>query len=498
MTAPPSPAAPDPGGSSPRGPGAGPDPRTRVLRRQLIAWLSLGVFLICVVWSGPLARAILQVAARDVRPDPVVRASTEIELIGRVQLGLETLASGANPAFDPRQLAEFLSGLDEAALGDAATYERFAVQQLRAIAVAAEFLGAEFGAENLVPLLTADPEELPEGLGDDARLLALVYAEGADTLTDAEHERLSDRHGWIGRLGASFGLPDDHPRRAPVVAAALRSVTGVGLITVVGIAGVAAGMALFVVAAVLAARGRLRPAYHPDRDLSGARHTAFLETVALFFGGLAALNIAGAVLVASSGPGGLSPGVALGAFVAQWGLLLPAFWPLLRGVTWAELTRGLGWTRGKGVARELAMGIVGYVAGVPVIAIGALLTLLIAWLFGQTPSHPITEGGDRGWAAVLMMYALAAVWAPIVEETIFRGAFYHHLRRWMGPAATAIVVALVFAVAHPQGLAAVPALTSIALVFAGLREWRGSALGAIAAHAVHNAAIVSLFVLVLM
>jgi hypothetical protein len=85
-----------------------------------------------------------------------------------------------------------------------------------------------------------------------------------------------------------------------------------------------------------------------------------------------------------------------------------------------------------------------------------------------------------GWVW-LQLVLVASVAAPVVEETMFRGVFYRHLReatRRFAPAlsvlASALVSSLLFAVIHPQGWPGVPLLTGLALAFALAREWRGS------------------------
>jgi hypothetical protein len=102
-----------------------------------------------------------------------------------------------------------------------------------------------------------------------------------------------------------------------------------------------------------------------------------------------------------------------------------------------------------------------------------------------------------GGARFLHLVLVACVWAPLVEEAVFRGAFQRYLRPRLSRLPTAALVGLLFAVVHPQGLAAIPALAAIGGWFALLREWRGTLVPCLAAHAAHNLAIVSLSALVL-
>jgi membrane protease YdiL (CAAX protease family) len=169
-----------------------------------------------------------------------------------------------------------------------------------------------------------------------------------------------------------------------------------------------------------------------------------------------------------------------------------ALWPLLRGVTWPQLREALGWHRGKGILLEIAMGAWGYAAGLPVIGIAFFITSLLLKYSHTQSTHPITEEFTAGMslAKIFGLLISAAVCAPLLEETIFRGALYGHLRRRWAPWISAGVVALVFAAMHPQGWAAIPVLGSIALVLAALREWRGSLVASMTAHAINNGLLV--------
>ena len=68
------------------------------------------------------------------------------------------------------------------------------------------------------------------------------------------------------------------------------------------------------------------------------------------------------------------------------------------------------------------------------------------------------------------MFVLASVAAPVVEEIMFRGVLYRHLReasggwgRWLSVLVSVLLSSFVFAVIHPQGWVGVPVL----IVFAG-------------------------------
>jgi len=53
-----------------------------------------------------------------------------------------------------------------------------------------------------------------------------------------------------------------------------------------------------------------------------------------------------------------------------------------------------------------------------------------------------------------------------------------------------VIMGVLFAAIHPQGLATIPALAGLAIGFALIREWRGSLIAPMAAHAMHNGILV--------
>jgi membrane protease YdiL (CAAX protease family) len=169
-------------------------------------------------------------------------------------------------------------------------------------------------------------------------------------------------------------------------------------------------------------------------------------------------------------------------------LIIPVvmFWFFRNGASSVEQRNALGWHSGKGVLREIGAGIAGYLAGIVVMIAGFLVTYLLVKRTGISPEHPLIHILQGNIWHVLGLYALVSVFAPLMEETMFRGALFHHLRGRWGWAISAPIVAFIFAVIHPQGWVAVPVLGSIAIVLAALREWRGSLIAPMVAHACNN------------
>jgi membrane protease YdiL (CAAX protease family) len=194
--------------------------------------------------------------------------------------------------------------------------------------------------------------------------------------------------------------------------------------------------------------------------------------------------------------------------VAMLGSLAALGWPVLRGIPWSQVRREIGWTAGRMPLLEPVLGAASYVMALPLLVIGLLITLglmMFAKLLvgGGTPDaleptnmpqHPIVEHlAGPNWGLRLQVLFVASFVAPVVEETVFRGVLYRHLRdataRWRVGASVVfagLVNSFVFAVIHPQGLFAVPALMSLALAFSLAREWRGTLIPAMVAHGINN------------
>ena len=74
----------------------------------------------------------------------------------------------------------------------------------------------------------------------------------------------------------------------------------------------------------------------------------------------------------------------------------------------------------------------------------------------------------------LLLGLLATTWAPIVEETLFRGALYRFLRSWSGVWVSALICGAMFGAIHPYGSQGIVQVAASGVMYALLREWRGS------------------------
>lgn len=344
-----------------------------------------------------------------------------------------------------------------------------------------------------------------------SEILTQLYSEygeddwSAPGIDASQREFLEEQLGWYGNLALSpKQAPDDAQREALMVEARMlvfSLFSGLFIMLLVGFAGLGG----FILFAALALSGKLH-----RRLIAGAPHGGvYAETFALWMGLFLAFTI---------GAGYLTSEIDFGAaqfiptLVAMFGSLIALAWPVLRGVPWRVVRRDIGWRSDQNFIVEMLAGAAGWVSTLPLLMIGVMmlffLALLQQLLFGgggaagqQGPSHPIVEWlADSDWRGRLQLFVMACIAAPIVEETMFRGVLYRQLRdatfRWS--VGTSIVVAalinsFVFAVIHPQGWLAVPALMSLAIGFSLLREWRGSLLASMTAHGINNAMATSVF-----
>jgi membrane protease YdiL (CAAX protease family) len=298
-------------------------------------------------------------------------------------------------------------------------------------------------------------------------------------------QSLQDRYGIFGQLAAARQQGSDGPLQQKIDRLAHRAFwASLATIGMVGLS-LIAGLVLLIIFSVQffdhKMRPRLQRAAIPVAD-------ALLEGFALYLLGMTTIMLALPLL---------------GVHGIGWDALLVV--PVAMGVCWArwqiggkQLAEAVGWWSGKGIFREMWAGFVGYIAGVPVVAGGMLITLLLmkkAVAAGEHPvaDHPIVyQLQHPGWPRVFIVF-LACVFAPITEELMFRGMLLGHLRARFGWLLSALLVSLIFAGIHPQGWMAIPVLGSLAMVLAALREQRESLIAPMTAHALNNTSLLVVF-----
>jgi len=448
------------------GPGFAPKPPPFTPQLTVRAGISWLVIILCT-----FALAIIQFISMSGMRDQATEStgpSIEAVRMGRHAVGSDQLYPGQGGAL--------LAGFDKSLEDSPHPIEA----QIRSVMLAGE-IGSDRDIEYRLNLLLSDR---PAWVGDntiDAELIERIYSEGY-LPTESESKGLVERHAWFGELAATHNLPADDDDRESLRRSSKRFVIGMsGFMIAVILAGLL-GLVLFVVMIVLFClkkqrlRGPSGQAAHP---------TAYLEVVALFLVFFIGLQVTAVVVMVLFEIDLL--------FLALILSPLPILWPLLMRVPWKQFKTDMGFHTGNGLLRELFAGLVGYLAGLPVIAVGMGLTILLGMLSGGSADHPIeSEVMGGGLFTVILLISSAVIWAPLVEESIFRAAFYRHIRQFTGVPGwllATVISSFVFAAIHPQGYVGLPALMSIAFVLAGLREWRGSIIPSMFAHALHNGAL---------
>ncbi len=393
-------------------------------------------------------------------------------------------------------------------------------QRLCFIVLAGELKGKQEARTQLEKLDEASEEHGMTPDAEDTKIEALLrrlYAEQPEgqpeepSLSEKEQERLRQDLGWFGDLALAPPWGENAAARQQVLAPArlaalvnLAAALFMGLLIVVG-------AVLLVLLLLLWLLGVIHAQFR-----SGAGHAGiYAETFALYL-----------LLFLGIGHGG---GYLLrrlpGETLKQWGLffsgaaallsLAALAWPVIRGIPWQRVRQDVGLYLGRRPVLEPVLGLGCYATAWPLLLIGLLLSFGIKMVrqrmmgppdpFGPTgdPAHPMMQiVTSHSWLLWLQAFVVAGVVAPIVEETMFRGVLFRHLReatarfgRVVSFLASALAVSFVFAVIHPQGIQGVPVLMALAFSFALAREWRSTLLPSMIAHGLNNTAITLLLLM---
>lgn len=468
----------------------------------LVAWLLGGLFFLVV--------AGLQNFAPPPPPaDSVQRVEPfgQAGLVGRMAVRLNALLEDLDPAQAEQQMSIYLQLMQDSAYTPA---------EISAVPIVAHEIGGPERAleavrwsRSALDALQGADEEAVDAAGADldtqAELFVALRDEpGAYALTGPglippdRRDALRDRLGVFGELivaiddGDRATLDDLRSGGAAIIVFGL-------VVGVLAIGVLLASVTCFVLALVWMRRWRARMAVPTPGG------SVFLETWAAFVVGFLLVILLQGLLVALTGG---APGTEPAALMMQWLLLGVVFWPLLRGMAWGEFCRAVGLYRGRGVLREMGVGVFAYLAFLPCYVAAVLLTFVLILLWdlarasmglppGEPPSNPVLELIGQGDVLMIVaLFLLATIWAPLVEELVFRGAMYRHLRARLGGATgvvlSALITGLLFAFMHGYGPLLTPPLIALALLFALLREWRGSLIAAITAHWLHNFTLIVL------
>ncbi len=356
--------------------------------------------------------------------------------------------------------------------------------------VAGELLGPEAALERLTAL---QAEVSPGGaLAGDITWLRKLYTDGPHAVDPGARDSLIERHGWFGQLALSLDAPVSDPLRWSAVSG-FKRIAAFELLADTGmVLSFLLGIVLIIILGIIAGKHGLRLHFEPPEPGG----TVYLETFTLFAAGFVLFLALFLFLFGLHAEGTTTALVVME--VVTWGLFLTLLYPIvIAKMPIRRVMRDLGLHRGEGFFKEVWCGLVGHVAGIPITWMVAVIMVVIALVTdgGQSEAqglegYPIFESpaGDS-WLYVWIGAASAIIWAPLLEEIMFRGALYRHLRsRWRVPL-SALVSAAVFGMVHPYTTSGIVQVAFGGLVYAGLREWRGSLIAPITAHALHNGTI---------
>ncbi len=152
---------------------------------------------------------------------------------------------------------------------------------------------------------------------------------------------------------------------------------------------------------------------------------------------------------------------------------------------------GLSW---KNLSQNIVIGLVGYLAIVPVLFLTLFLVGVITQFFSyEPPPQPVVQiyMQTSSKDALTFFTLFVAVLGPIFEEIFFRGFTYSALRTRFGVTSGIVLSSLIFAVLHMHLAAFVPIFV-LSVYLAFLYEKTGSLVPSMTVHVLHNLIMVGL------
>lgn len=138
--------------------------------------------------------------------------------------------------------------------------------------------------------------------------------------------------------------------------------------------------------------------------------------------------------------------------------------------------------------------------------LGLLFGLISAYLGVTRNVQPQTPLGDvlettQSFSLVLVFLFLAVVIAPLVEEIVFRGYFFHIIKEWLGGKKAVTIISLTFAFLHVGQYwgdwLAITAVMLLSFTLTVLRARTGTTVASIITHYVYNGSVTILPILII-
>lgn len=148
----------------------------------------------------------------------------------------------------------------------------------------------------------------------------------------------------------------------------------------------------------------------------------------------------------------------------------------------------------KNILRDIKIGITGYIAALPILAMILVLVLTVIQLtkYDQQASSALEILYEDSRPKLLfILTVLVTVLGPVAEELFFRGFAYPAVRKRFGVKNAVIFISVVFATLHMNVVGFFPIL-ALGILLAYLYEKTGSLMPSITVHIIHNSAIIFL------
>jgi membrane protease YdiL (CAAX protease family) len=157
----------------------------------------------------------------------------------------------------------------------------------------------------------------------------------------------------------------------------------------------------------------------------------------------------------------------------------------------------LGWTW-TGLLKSVLAGVIGYLLLLPAIVVALVpLAMLFEKLGVPSQNHPLVEQLQKGsqdpWILGTLFF-VAAVLAPLLEESLFRGALYPSLKSRIGGRWALVAASFVFAIVHPQVGLGLVGVFVIGAVLTLVYEHTGSLVSSAIVHALNNGVLLAVAV----
>jgi membrane protease YdiL (CAAX protease family) len=392
-------------------------------------------------------------------------SNMQIQVSGKYFVGIKQLA-GQNPLLTNR-VTQLEKEFKKNQIRD---------NHLSSIPILAELSGREAAMQELKDM-AADPANVIDG--KNLPIFYTLYTDGSASLRSDQLLVIKD-YGWVGRLALSQDKPDKDPERQAVLKSAFCMVMLLGLLTIMFMAAIIGGVSFFIIAIVQWAKGKIKSHLMMPENPS----SLLIETFAIYLVLSTVLPLLMLIIFPGINNGGVLASILAG--------ILPILYPLFRGMKWKEYRAAIGWNRGKGFFSEVGAGVAGFITGLPLLIMALIVVMILAKYTGETPTHPVVFNLSK---SPLLLFLLACVYAPFAEETLFRGALYGYLRRSFPWLVSAIISSLIFAILHPQGWVAIPVIGVIGFNLSTIREWRGSAIASMTAHALNNGSVILILII---